>query len=167
LAQFINSELKGTPLGGQNIGAHFVKAGRENHVDPLALVAISSHETHYGELGVGIAKHMGVGAYDSSPSAPRPWDGALDQIYSGAKTFANLRKSGGSSEKAPLSDQLAAVNKAGWASDPDWHTHVGEHYNEIAQDAKAAQAKEAKSAPATAAKGKSESVTENKKKAAA
>ena len=136
LAQYIEKQLEGSPLAGQGMGAHFVKAGRQNDVDPMALVAISKHETNFGELGVGVAKHMGVGAYDSSPSTPRQWDGATNQIYSGAKTFANLRSKGGSSSKAPISQQLSAVNKAGWASDSSWHSKVGGHYNEVTKEAK-------------------------------
>lgn len=135
LSQFIETQLKGTPLEGHGLGAHFVKAGRDKDIDPLALVAISRHETNFGELGVGIEKHMGVGAFDSSPNAPRQWDGAVNQIYSGATTFNNLREKGGSNAKAPLDEQLAAVNKGGWATDQSWHTKVGSHYNEIAEEA--------------------------------
>ncbi|MFA7483696.1 MAG: hypothetical protein WC314_24575 [Vulcanimicrobiota bacterium] len=131
LAQHIENQLKGSPLAGQGLGAHFVKAGRQNDVDPLALVAISKHETSFGKLGVGVSKHMGVGAFDSSPSKARQWDGATNQIYSGAKTFANLRSKGGSNSKASLSQQLSAVNKAGWATDSSWHSKVGSHYNEV------------------------------------
>lgn len=144
LAKFIESELKGTPLAGKGLGAHFVEAGRENKVDPLALLAISRHETRHGELGVGITKHMGVGAYDSNPNGKTPYDGALQQIYSGAKTFAHLREKGGSNAKESMDKQLAAVNKGGWATDPNWHNGVGSHYNDIAKDAKAAIPKEPK-----------------------
>lgn len=140
LARFIEGQLKGTPLGGHGMGAHFVAAGREKDVDPLALLAISRHETRHGELGVGVEKHMGVGAFDSSPNAPRQWDGALNQIYSGAETFKNLRAKGGSDSDAPLAQQLSAVNKAGWATDQSWHGKVGSHYNEIAGEAREAAA---------------------------
>lgn len=144
LAAFIESELKGTPLAGQDLGAHFVKAGRDNKVDPLALLAISRHETRHGELGVGVTKHMGVGAYDSNPNGKTKFDGAVQQIYSGAKTFANLREKGGSNAQAPIEKQLSAVNKGGWATDQNWHNGVGSHYNDIAKSAKASLPKEPK-----------------------
>lgn len=147
LAEAIEAQLKGTPLANQGLGAHFVAAGRENKVDPLALVAISRHETNHGKLGVGVSKHMGVGAFDSSPNTPRKWDGAQQQIYSGAKTFANLRKKGGSNEKAPLAQQLSAVNKAGWATDQGWHRKVGSHYNEVSKTVSKAAESAARSTP--------------------
>ncbi len=144
LAAFIEKELKGTPLAGKGLGAHFVKAGRDNKVDPLALLAISRHETRHGELGVGVTKHMGVGAYDSNPNGKTKFDGAVQQIYSGAKTFANLREKGGSNDKDPIAKQLSAVNKAGWATDKNWHNGVGKHYNDIAKSAKTSIPKEPK-----------------------
>lgn len=133
LAEFIEGKLAGTPLEGQGLGSHFVAAGRKHDVDPMALVAISKHETNFGKLGVGVRKHMGVGAFDSSPNTPRRWDGAVNQIYSGAKTFANLRRKGGSNSGAPLSQQLAAVNRGGWATDGNWHRGVARHYNSLSQ----------------------------------
>ncbi|HIB68528.1 MAG TPA: hypothetical protein EYO33_26420 [Phycisphaerales bacterium] len=136
MAEFIESKLAGTPLEGKGLGAHFVAAGKKNNVDPLALAAISKHETGHGKLGVGVAKHMGVGAFDSSPNTPRKWDGAVNQIYSGAKTFANLRRKGGSNADAPLGQQLAAVNRAGWATDKSWHSKVGKAYNSYASSAR-------------------------------
>lgn len=144
LAAFIEKELKGTPLAGKGLGAHFVKAGRDNKVDPLALLAISRHETRHGELGVGVTKHMGVGAYDSNPNGKTKFDGAVQQIYSGAKTFANLREKGGSNAKEAIGKQLSAVNKAGWATDKNWHNGVGKHYSDIAKSAKASIPKEPK-----------------------
>ncbi len=131
LAASIEKQLEGTPLGGQGLGAHFVQAGRERNVDPLALVAISKHETNHGKLGVGVKKHMGVGAYDANPNGKTPFDGAVQQIYSGAKTFDNLRRKGGSNPDAPMSQQLAAVNRAGWATDSSWHKKVGNSYNTV------------------------------------
>lgn len=133
LAQFIEGKLAGTPAAGKGLGAQFVAAGRKYDVDPLALAAIGKHETGFGALGVGLDKMLGVGAFDSSPSTPRQWDGAVNQIYSGAKTFANLREQGGSNAKAPIASQLSAVNKAGWATDPNWHSGVGRAYNELSK----------------------------------
>ncbi len=135
LAQFIETQLEGSPAAGKGLGAHFVAAGRKNDVDPLALVAIAKHETGYGKLGVGLTKMLGVGAYDSNPNGKTEFDGAVNQIYSGAKTFANLRAKGGSTSKDSLGTQLAAVNKAGWATDQSWHTKVASHYNNIAANA--------------------------------
>lgn len=133
LAQFIEGKLAGTPAAGKGLGAQFVAAGRKYDVDPLALAAIGKHETGFGALGVGLDKMLGVGAYDSSPSTPRQWDGAVQQIYAGAETFANLREKGGSNAKAPIASQLSAVNKAGWATDPNWHSGVGRAYNELSK----------------------------------
>jgi len=127
--------LEGSPAAGKGLGAHFVAAGRQNEVDPLALLAIAKHETGYGSLGVGLTKMLGVGAYDSNPNGKTEFDGAVNQIYSGAKTFANLRAKGGSSAQDALGTQLAAVNKAGWATDQSWHTKVSSHYNTIAANA--------------------------------
>lgn len=131
MAQAIEEQLKGTPLEGKGLGAHFVQAGKQNNVDPLALVAISKHETNHGKLGVGVTKHMGVGAYDANPNGKTRFDGAQQQIYSGAKTFANLRRKGGSNADAPMSQQLSAVNRAGWATDRNWHSKVGSSYNKV------------------------------------
>ena len=140
MAQFIESKLDGTPLAGQGLGAHFVQAGKQNGVDPLVLASISKHETNHGKLGVGTRKHMGVGAFDSSPNKARKWDGAVNQIYSGARTFSNLRKKYGSNENMPLSHQLRAVNgngtRSGWATDTNWHNKVGNTYNNYASSAK-------------------------------
>lgn len=146
LAQFIEGELKGSPAGGQGLGEQFVAAGRKYDVDPLALLAIGKHETGYGSLGVGIEKMLGVGAYDSNPDGATPFDGAVQQIWSGAKTFDNLRAKGGADSQDSLADQLSAVNKAGWATDDNWHNGVGSHYNEIARHAKEAAPKTDKAA---------------------
>ena len=135
LSEFIESKLAGTPLAGKGLGAHFVAAGRKHDVDPMVLAAISRHETNFGKLGVGVSKHMGVGAFDSSPNKPRKWDGAVNQIYSGAKTFANLRRKGGSNSRDPLGTQLSAVNRAGWATDGGWHRKVGNHYSSLSRGA--------------------------------
>ncbi len=93
-AAALEDQLKGTPLEGQGLGKDFVAAGKKYDVDPHALMAISKHETANGKLGVGVTKHMGVGAYDNNPNGKTPFDGARQQIYSGAKTFSNLREKG-------------------------------------------------------------------------
>jgi len=80
---------------------------------------------------------MGVGAYDHNPNGKTPYDGAVQQIYSGAKTFANLRAKGGATAEDPMSKQLSAVNKAGWATDKKWHSGVGKAYNNIVDKANA------------------------------
>jgi hypothetical protein len=140
MAEFIEGKLAGTPLEGKGLGAHFVAAGKQQNVDPLVLASISKHETGHGKLGVGVTKHMGVGAFDSSPNKARKWDGAVNQIYSGAKTFNNLRRKGGSNPDAPISQQLSAVNRAGWATDKSWHSKVGKTYNNYASSAQTAVA---------------------------
>ena len=140
MAEFIESKLQGTPLAGQGLGSHFVAAGKKNGVDPLVLASISKHETNHGKLGVGTKEHMGVGAFDSRPNKARKWDGAVNQIYSGARTFSNLRKKYGSSAEMPLSHQLRAVNgngtRSGWATDTGWHNKVAKTYNNYASSAK-------------------------------
>ncbi len=128
-AAALEDQLKGTPLEGQGLGKDFVAAGKQFNVDPHALMAISKHETANGKLGVGVTKHMGVGAYDNNPNGKTPFDGARQQIYSGAKTFANLRAKGGATADDPMSTQLSAVNKAGWATDKNWHNGVEKAYN--------------------------------------
>lgn len=137
-ADFINSYLasQGSPAAKYDAGAMFVKYGKENNVDPLALVAIAGHETGFGKLGVGMRKMLGVGAYDSNPNGVTPYDGLENQIKYGAKTFANLRAKGGSSANDSTGNQLAAVNRAGWATDKNWHRGVANQYNRIADAGK-------------------------------
>ncbi|CAN0176678.1 unnamed protein product, partial [Phaeothamnion confervicola] len=131
MAASIENQLQGTPLANKGLGAHFVAAGKQNNVDPMALVAISKQETNFGKLGVGVDKHMGVGAWDNNPNAKTPYNGAIQQIYSGAKTFDHLRTKGGADANSPMDKQLAAVNKAGWATDKNWHNGVNKNYNNI------------------------------------
>lgn len=133
-ADFINSYLasQGSPAARYDAGAMFVKYGKENNVDPLALVAIAGHETGFGKLGVGMRKMLGVGAYDSNPNGATPYDGLENQIKYGAQTFANLRAKGGSSAGDSLGNQFAAVNRAGWATDRNWHRGVASQYNRVA-----------------------------------
>ncbi|MBI3927797.1 MAG: glucosaminidase domain-containing protein [Armatimonadetes bacterium] len=137
LAEFIEGQLAGSPAEGKGLGSHFVAAGRKYEVDPLALTAIARHETGYGKLGVGLRKMLGVGAYDANPNGRTKFDGAVNQIYSGAKTFSNLRRKGGSNAQAPLGQQLSAVNRAGWATDRGWHGKVAGHYNKIVKGGRA------------------------------
>lgn len=142
MSSFIDNYLqgRGSPAAGQGAGDLFTKYGKQYGVDPLVLLAISQHETNHGKLGVGIRKMLGVGAYDSNPNGKTPYDGMEQQIRSGAKTFNNLRAKGGSNADASIADQLAAVNKAGWATDKNWHNAVQKHYNQITGDAKKAGA---------------------------
>lgn len=157
MSGFIDKYLqdRGSPAAGQGAGDLFTKYGKQYNVDPLVLLAISQHETNHGKLGVGIRKMLGVGAYDSNPNGKTPYDGMEQQIRSGAKTFNNLRKKGGSSPDASIAQQLAAVNKAGWATDKQWHSKVMKHYNQISGDAQKAGANSTQGAgdnrPASAA----------------
>ncbi|MFA7481746.1 MAG: hypothetical protein WC314_14660 [Vulcanimicrobiota bacterium] len=161
MAEFIESKLNGTPLEGQGLGSHFVAAGKQHGVDPLVLASISKHETNHGKLGVGTRKHMGVGAFDSSPNTPRKWDGAVNQIYSGAKTFSNLRKKFGSNESMPIAHQLQAVNGngSGWATDKSWHSKVGKAYNNYASSASSFSSSSSSSTPAASTPAKTSSST--------
>lgn len=136
-AEFINDYLakKDSPAAGKGAGEMMVEAGKKYNVDPLVLLSIAGHETGFGKLGVGMNKMLGVGAYDSNPNGKTPYDGLENQIYSGAKTFSNLRSKGGSSADAGIADQLAAANKAGWATDQGWAGKVANWYQKIAADA--------------------------------
>jgi len=155
MSKWIDNYLaeRGSPAAGHGAGEMFVKYGKQYNVDPMALLAISQHETNHGKLGVGVNKMLGVGAYDANPNGKTPFDGMENQIRSGAKTFNNLRRKGGSSPDAPLAAQLAAVNKAGWATDPNWHSKVGKHYNSIAGQAMKAGASPTKGMEAAGATG--------------
>ncbi|MGM9998061.1 MAG: CHAP domain-containing protein [Candidatus Bruticola sp.] len=127
---FLASKGSAAPEG---TGAMFVKAGKENNVDPLVLLSIAGQETQWGKTGIGIDGWMGVGAYDSDPNnATRnsKFSGVENQINVGARTFANLREKGGSSADASIADQTAAVNKAGWATDQNWHNGVTSIYHD-------------------------------------
>lgn len=137
MANFIDGYLasQGSPAAKYRAGELFVKYGRQNDVDPLALVAIAGHETGFGKLGVGVRKMLGVGAYDSNPNGVTPYDGLENQIKYGAKTFANLRAKGGASSRTPLGQQFAAVNRAGWATDSNWHNGITRWYNRVVRAA--------------------------------
>ncbi len=127
---FLASKGSDAPEG---TGAMFVKAGKENNVDPLILLSIAGQETQWGKTGIGINGWMGVGAYDSDPNnATRnsKFSGVQNQINVGAKTFANLRSKGGSSADASVAEQTSAVNKAGWATDQNWHNGVTKIYHD-------------------------------------
>lgn len=140
VADFINNYLeeKQSPAAGQGAGEMMVKYGKEYDVDPLVLLSIAGQETQYGKAGIGVNGMLGVGAYDSDPNnATRnpQFSGIENQIRRGAETFSRLREKGGSSSDASIADQTAAVNKAGWATDPNWHKGVTSIYNQIANKA--------------------------------
>lgn len=135
-AAFIDNYLrkKGSKAADQHFGELAVKYGKEFDVDPLVLLAIAGHETGFGKLGVGLNGLLGVGAYDSDPNNSTrnsKFSGVENQLRVGAKTFANLRKKGGASASDPIEKQLQAVNKAGWATDPKWHSGVAAMYKQI------------------------------------
>lgn len=141
LAQAIDKSLEGSPIAG--LGEHFVEAGRLRGVDPVGLAAISKHETNFGRLGVGIDKHMGVGAFDANPNKPSPWDGAINQVDAGAKTFDHLRDKAGISPDAPFSEQTKGVNEQGWATDKSWHVGVDRAYDKLSAQVDKAMAEAA------------------------
>ena len=135
-AEFIDNYLgeQGSPAANSNAGALMVQYGRDYGVDPMLLLAIAGHETVYGKEGVGMDGMLGVGAYDNDPnnSTRNPeFSGVETQIRRGAETFAALREKGGASPTDSIEDQLAAANRAGWATDPDWHLGVKRHYDAI------------------------------------
>ncbi len=136
-AQFIDEYLgqKGSPAAGQGAGAMMVKYGKEYNVDPFILLAIAGQETQWGKTGIGVNGMLGVGAYDSDPNnATRnpTFSGVENQIKKGAQTFAKLRDKAGCSPSASVAEQTSAVNKAGWATDQNWHVGVTKIYNQIA-----------------------------------
>jgi hypothetical protein len=135
-ADYIDQYLtkKGSPAAGKNAGEMMVKYGKQYGVDPLALLSIAGQETQYGKLGVGVNGMLGVGAYDSDPNNAtrnKAFSGVENQIRRGAETFARLRAKGGSSANDSMAAQLAAVNKAGWATDKNWHNGVSSIYSQI------------------------------------
>ncbi|MBX3167976.1 MAG: glucosaminidase domain-containing protein [Candidatus Eremiobacteraeota bacterium] len=139
-AAWINDYLsqQGSPAAAQNAGEYFVKYGQENNVDPMVLLSIAGHETQFGKLGVGVNGMLGVGAFDDDPdnsTRNSKYAGVENQIRLGAETFANLREKGGASADDPIDVQTAAVNKAGWATDQNWHNGVDRWYNQISQAA--------------------------------
>ncbi len=77
---------------------------------------------------------LGVGAYDKDPNNStrnKAFSGIENQIRRGAETFAKLRAKGGASANDSLARQFAAVNKAGWATDRNWHNGCMGVYNQI------------------------------------
>jgi hypothetical protein len=139
-ADFINDYLRqqGSPAAGQQAGELMVKYGKQYNVDPMALLAIAGQETVYGKKGIGVNGMLGVGAYDANPRNAvnnRSFSGVENQIRRGAQTFARLRARGGSNAQDSMGRQLAAVNRAGWATDRNWHNGVASHYNRIVRSA--------------------------------
>ena len=129
-------EKKGSPMAGKGAGDMMIRYAKENNMDPLILLAIARQETNMGKTGIGINGCLGVGAYDSNPTnaLTNPnFAGMEMQLNKGAKTFNNLRSSGGSNANAPVDQQIAAAGKK-WATDPGWAKGVTSIYNQIAQE---------------------------------
>lgn len=127
---------QGSKAGDAKFGELAQKYGQQYDVDPLILLAIAGHETRFGTTGVGLNGLLGVGAYDSDPNNSTrnaKFSGVEQQLKVGAETFANLRKKGGASASDSIDKQTAAVNKAGWASDPNWHSGVNQMYRQVKQ----------------------------------
>lgn len=136
LADNINDYLRqqNSPAADQNAGQLMVEYGRKYNVDPKILLAIAGQETQYGKTGVGVNGMLGVGAFDDDPdnsTRNSKYSGVENQIRLGAETFANLRDKGGVSADDSVAVQTAAVNKAGWATDPRWGEGVANKYFEI------------------------------------
>ena len=139
-ADFINNYLasKKSPAASDHAGELMVQYGKKYNVDPLMLLSIAGQETNFGKTGIGANGMLGVGAYDSNPNnaTTNPtFAGVANQIRVGAETFANLRAKGGSSASDSVANQAAAVNRAGWATDPNWHNGVAAEYSQISQAA--------------------------------
>ena len=127
---------QGSKAGDAQFGELAEKYGKQYDVDPMILLAIAGHETRFGTTGVGLNGLLGVGAYDSDPNNSTrnsKFSGVEQQLKVGAETFANLRKKGGASASDPVEVQTAAVNKAGWASDQNWHNGVDQMYKQVTQ----------------------------------
>jgi len=127
---------QGSKAGDAKFGELAEKYGQQYKVDPLILLAIAGHETRFGTTGVGLNGLLGVGAYDSDPNNSTrnsKFSGVEQQLKVGAETFANLREKGGAGPNDSTEKQTAAVNKAGWASDPNWHTGVDQMYKQVKQ----------------------------------
>ena len=127
---------QGSRAGDAKFGELAEKYGQQYKVDPLILLAIAGHETRFGTTGVGLNGLLGVGAYDSDPNNSTrnsKFSGVEQQLKVGAETFANLREKGGAGPNDSIEKQTAAVNKAGWASDPNWHTGVDQMYKQVKQ----------------------------------
>ncbi|MBN9419873.1 hypothetical protein ABS71_19300 [bacterium SCN 62-11] len=127
---------QGSKAGDAQFGELAEKYGKQYDVDPMILLAIAGHETRFGTTGVGLNGLLGVGAYDSDPNNSTrnsKFSGVEQQLKVGAETFANLRKKGGASASDPVEVQTAAVNKAGWATDQNWHNGVDQMYKQVTQ----------------------------------
>ena len=127
---------QGSKAGDAKFGELAEKYGQQYKVDPLILLAIAGHETRFGTTGVGLNGLLGVGAYDSDPNNSTrnsKFSGVEQQLKVGAETFANLREKGGAGPNDSIEKQTAAVNKAGWATDPNWHTGVDQMYKQVKQ----------------------------------
>jgi hypothetical protein len=132
--QYLSS--KGSKAGDAKFGELAEKYGKQYDVDPMILLAIAGQETAFGTTGVGLNGLLGVGAFDSDPNNSTRnsrFSGVEQQLKVGAETFANLRKKGGASSSDPVEVQTAAVNKAGWASETNWHTGVDQMYRQVKQ----------------------------------
>lgn len=127
---------QGSKAGDAQFGELAEKYGKQYDVDPMILLAIAGHETRFGTTGVGLNGLLGVGAYDSDPNNSTrnsKFSGVEQQLKVGAETFANLRRKGGASASDPVEVQTAAVNKAGWATDQNWHNGVDQMYKQVTQ----------------------------------
>lgn len=91
-------------------------------VDPLVLVAIGFHETHWGTLGAGKqGLILGVGAYDSG--ATSKFAGLNAQLSQGAKILAQ--------HDVHNINDIQAGKAAFWATDPSWAQGVVSWYSRL------------------------------------
>jgi hypothetical protein len=98
------------------------KWGGSYGVDPLLLVAIGFHETHWGTLGDGRNGNvLGVGSFDSGSSYK--WAGVDNQLHEGAKIL--------SQHGVHTIADVRAGKAAWWATDPSWKNGVSTWYDQL------------------------------------
>lgn len=114
---------KGTPGNIPNKDWALVKTyGALYGIDPLVLVAIGFHETHWGTLGLGKqGLILGVGAYDSGASYK--WRGLNAQLSQGAKILAQ--------HGVHTIQDIMSGKASFWATDPQWKAGVVSWYNQL------------------------------------
>lgn len=98
------------------------KWGGAYGVDPLLLVAIGFHETHWGTLGDGRKGNvLGVGSFDSGSSYQ--WAGVDNQLHEGAKIL--------SQHGVHSIADVRAGKASWWATDPSWKNGVSTWYDQL------------------------------------
>lgn len=98
------------------------KWGSAYGVDPMLLVAIGFHETHWGTLGDGRNGNvLGVGSFDSGSSYK--WSGVDNQLHEGAKILAQ--------HGVHTIGDVRAGKAGWWATDANWKNGVSSWYDKL------------------------------------